>query len=126
MTTRLPFLAGVLILTLALIAIVEIVLRTYPVDASLGELAASNITRRVVFENVEDKNIGMIDLQYGNLKERETSTDVTLSNPSLSPIDSIPDRTTTPIILFTPTTSTTTSPGGRGIPSAGRSMPTPR
>jgi hypothetical protein len=74
-TTRLPFLAGILILTLALIAIVEIVLRQYPVDSDLGTLAAPNITRRFVYEASEDRRIGLYGAhQDGNIKARVPST----------------------------------------------------
>jgi hypothetical protein len=127
MTTRFPFLAGVLILTLALIAMVEIVLRRYPVDNSLGELAPSNITRRVVFENGEDKNSGMIGIRDGNIKERETSTDITASSASSSQFDPSASPTTRNVLSTPRTRPTTTDPGytSTTIPGAFLSTTTP-
>jgi Protein of unknown function (DUF3433) len=88
-TTRLPFLSGVLILTLALIAIVEIVLLQYPVDDNLGPLAAPNITRRFMFDNSEDETIGIDGiLQHVHLNARVPSVSVTESSASSSPADS--------------------------------------
>ena len=82
-TTQLPFLAGILILTLALIAIVEIVLLQYPVDNDLGPLAAPNITRRFAFDNNEDQRNGVDGvLQYLHLKARVPSMPVNESSAS--------------------------------------------
>jgi hypothetical protein len=54
-----------------LIAIVEIALLQYPVDSSLGPLAAPNITRRYVFNISEDERIGVDSvLQHVHLKAR--------------------------------------------------------
>jgi Protein of unknown function (DUF3433) len=81
----LPFLAGILILTLALIAIVEIVLRQYPVDSDLGSLAAPNITRRFVYEASEDRRIGLYGAYLdGNIRARVPSTSTANSALSLS------------------------------------------
>jgi len=83
-TTRIPFLTGILIFTLALVAIVEIVLRQYPVDNDLGSLTAPNITRRFLYDASEDGRIGLYgDHQDGNIRARMPSISATESATSV-------------------------------------------
>lgn len=124
-STRFPFLCGVVIITLSLIAIVEIVLRQYPVDDSLGELAITGNNRRAVFENSGDEDVGINDLQYGFIKARaptmttnsveETATTSPESDNSPSTSSSWLDATTSasvgestsiPIEIHIPTAET--------------------
>jgi hypothetical protein len=122
-TTRLPFLSCILILTFALIAVVEIVLLQYPVDNDLGPLAAPNITRRSAFDNSENERNGVDSvLQYLHLKARVPSIPVNESSASsltADPSGAISASTQTGASAATSTIGETFTPSGGTDISAG-------